>query len=413
MSPEIRKVTESEFPEWMRAFRTGFLMPPTASEEEMTGRRGGVDLDRTTGVVDGGRWVATYRTFPQWVAAPGGARIPTNAITNVSVSATHRRRGLLSRMITEDLAAAKERGDVLASLISAEYPIYGRYGFGVATWIAEWTVDLLRGGLDRSRPLPGSGRIDLVDAAEVRTEGPVLHERVAALVPGLVSRNERWWRIQTGEITVPSTEWTEPLYALYRSASGEVEGLAVFASDGEWSDAKQPRGTVRVRDLLALTPDAERALWHFVCSLDWVTAVRTGRRSPDDLLPLLLPDARAAQATSLVDGLWLRVLDVPRALESRTYDTSAGLVLDIHDPLGLAAGRYRLEVSPDGASAAPTDESADLTLGVDALAALYLGDASPLRLAAVGALEESRAGAVRLAERVFRTPVRPWCPDVF
>ncbi|MYS06611.1 GNAT family N-acetyltransferase, partial [Streptomyces sp. SID6041] len=169
MSVDVRAVTESEFADWQRALRTGFLRPPVVTDEEVADRLANVDLARTTGAFDGGRVVATFRSFRQQVSTVGGGSLTADAITQVTVSPTHRRRGLLSRMMTADLAAAKERGDAIATLIAAEYPIYGRYGFGPASWAAEWSVDLRRAGLDprrSGRPEDG-GRIDLTDADEI------------------------------------------------------------------------------------------------------------------------------------------------------------------------------------------------------------------------------------------------------
>ncbi|MFC9429944.1 GNAT family N-acetyltransferase [Streptomyces sp. NPDC056987] len=418
MSLEVRTVTEAEFPDWNRALNTGFLRPPGDAEEMVAWRRGGADLTRTRGAFDDGRCVGTFRSFAQELTVPGGAVLSADAVSNVTVSPTHRRRGLLGRMMGADLAQAKERGDTLATLIAAEYPIYGRYGFGPAASITEWAVDVARSGLDPRWAGPGAedggGRIDLVEGADVRKLGPELHERFRARQPGAVGRDERWWLRQTGQAPdIPGHAWVEPFHAVYRSASGEVEGLATYASDDNWGDAKQPLNTASVRDLIALTPAAERALWRFVCSVDWITTVRTGYRAPDDLLPHFLPDPRAARVVTQADYLWVRILDAVRALEARTYAVPGTLVLEIHDAAGLAGGRFRLDASPEGASCAPTTEAAGLALDVRELGALYLGDASALRLAALGTVTEERPGAAAVAETLFRTGRRPWCPDVF
>ncbi|MFF3454347.1 GNAT family N-acetyltransferase [Streptomyces sp. NPDC002730] len=414
MSVETRTVTESEFADWLRALSTGFLRPPVISEEELADRLAHTDLSRVRGAFDNGRCVATYRSFTQQLTAVGGAALPASAVSNVTVSPTHRRRGLLSRMMTADLAEAKERGDVVSTLIAAEYPIYGRYGFGPAAWITEWAVDVPRTGLDPRWSGPGDGgRIDLVDGTDVRKLGPELHARLAAGQPGAVNRDERWWQINTGRTELSAHPWTEPFYAVYRAATGEVEGLLVYKADDTWGDAKQPLNTATVRDMIALTPAAERALWHYVCSVDWITTVKSGYRAPDDLLPLLLPDPRAARILTQADFLWVRILDVVRALEARTYGTSATLVLDIRDAAGLAAGCFRLDVSPEGAVCGPSTRSPDLTLDVRELGALYLGDESAVRLAALGLVEEGTPGAAGVADGLFRTSRRPWCPDIF
>src|SRR2546422_541587 len=97
---------------WVRAVFTGFLNPPALSADSMAQRRTRLDFSRAQGVFDGDRCVATLRSFDQELTVPGGRTIRANAISAVTVTATHRRRGLMSRLVTEDLAAAKERGDL-------------------------------------------------------------------------------------------------------------------------------------------------------------------------------------------------------------------------------------------------------------------------------------------------------------
>ncbi|MFF4249125.1 GNAT family N-acetyltransferase [Streptomyces sp. NPDC001822] len=417
MNHDPRTVTAAEYPDWLRAVGTGFLRAPSVpGDEEVAWRLAQTDLTRTQGVFDAGRCVATFRSFAQELTVVGGATVRADAITAVTVTATHRRRGLLSRMMAADLAAAKERGDVVASLIAAEYPIYGRYGFGPAAWAAEWEIDVPRAGFDPRRRVPSGadgGRIELADGAEVRALGPGLHARLAGRQQGVVSRDERWWKRNTG-MDVPAFEkWTEPFHAVYRSADGETDGVMTYRADDRWGDGKQPLNKATVAGMIAATPAAERALWEFVCSIDWITTVRSGHRAPDDLLPLFLPDPRAARLVTLADFLWLRVLDVPRALEARTYGREGALVLEVRDAAGLAGGRFLLEGSPSGASCTPTTREADLTLDVAELGTLYLGDESPVRLAALGRLDEHRAGAALSADALFRAPRRAWCPDVF
>ncbi|MGQ4364383.1 GNAT family N-acetyltransferase [Streptomyces sp. SAS_272] len=414
LTVDTRLITDSELPDWIRALNTGFLRPPGVTEQLLAERRAAISDSRTSGAFDAGRCVATFRSFPQELTAVGGAAVPADAISNVTVSPTHRRRGLLTRLMTDDLSAAKERGDVVATLIAAEYRIYGRYGFGPATTTTEWSIDVPRAGLDPRRSgQPEEGRIDLVDGDEVRKTGPGLHERLRRAQPGAVSRSDKWWDVQTGLANPTGDPWTEPFYAMYRSPDGEVEGLVAYRADEKWSDAKQPLNTASVRWLIAVTPAAERALWHYLCSIDWITRVKSGWRSPGDLLPLYLPDPRAAVVTTQADWLWVRILDVVRALEARTYDAAGAMVLEVVDGAGLAGGRFLLDATPDGVSCAPTTRSADLALDIGELATLWLGDESAVRLAALGRLREERAGAARGADALLRTSGRPWCPDMF
>ncbi|CAL9492323.1 N-acetyltransferase Eis [Streptomyces sp. enrichment culture] len=278
---DVRPIDESEFADWSRAMNIGFLREPTLGEDLLEARRAQFVPGRTVGAFDDGRCVATFRSFAQELTVAGGAAVPADAVTNVTVSPTHRRRGLLTRMMAQDLAAAKERGDVVATLIAAEYPIYGRYGFGPATWTTEWTIDVPRAGLDPRWAGPeDGGRIDLVDAEDVRKLGPELHERLRRSQPGAVSRDELWWQLATGAVRFHAT-FHEPFHVVHRSAAGEVQGMAAYTTDDTWGDAKQPLNTAKVKWLIGVTPAAERALWRYLCSIDWVVRVKSGYRAPD------------------------------------------------------------------------------------------------------------------------------------
>ncbi len=120
---DVRPMTEAEFPDWNRAMKTGFLQSPAVTAEQLEGHRRQFVPGRSLGAFDGERCVATFRSFDQEVTAVGGAPVRADAISNVTVTSTHRRRGLLTRMMAQDLAAAKDRGDGVATLSAAEYPI--------------------------------------------------------------------------------------------------------------------------------------------------------------------------------------------------------------------------------------------------------------------------------------------------
>ncbi|MEU6868403.1 GNAT family N-acetyltransferase [Streptomyces sp. NPDC046876] len=414
MSADVRPIAESEFPAWMGTVNTGFLNATPLTDSDVAQRARYSDLTRAHGAFDPdtGACVATLRSFRQEVTVPGGAEVTSSALTNVSVLPTHRRRGLLTRLMAAELDASVARGDVLSTLIAAEYPIYGRYGYGPATSVSEWEIDVPRTGLDPRWSGPGDGgRIEIVDVAEARRVGPGLHGRMRSERHGMISRDQRWWNLATGVEETSFRPYRHRMHAVYRAADGEVQGLVAYAADDHWTEAKVPLNTLQVKELLAATPAAERALWHFLCSIDWVLKVRTGYRAPDDLVARLLPDPRSARLVTAADFLWVRVLDVVRALGARTYAVPGTLVLDVADPGGPAAGRYRLDAGKG--TCTRTDEPADLTLGAAALGSLYLGDESAVRLGALGQVAEERPGALELADAVFRTARRPWCPDIF
>ena len=110
----------------------------------------------------------------------------------------------------------------------------------------------------------------------------------------------------------------------------------------------------------------------------------------------------------------VRLLDVPRALEARTYAVPVDLVLDLADPFApWCAGRYRLTAGPDGASCVPTSDPADVALGASELGTVYLGGTTLTALADAGRVREVTPGAITAASRAFIGTRQPWCPFVF
>ncbi|WP_433341069.1 GNAT family N-acetyltransferase [Streptomyces sp. CA-253872] len=408
MPLDIRPLTgPDELPAWLGVVRTAFLEPPTVPAERLAELAAAFGESRYTGAFDEGGCAGTLRSFPQRVTAVGGGQVEADAISGVSVAPTHRRRGVLRRMMAAELAGAQARGEALATLISAEYPIYGRFGFGPATHSLDWRVDVAATGIDRQRALPAAdGRLELVGAEAALAHGPALHARFLATQPGAISRDAAWWRALTGT-GWRAPGWKEPVYVLHREADGTPAGLLCYEAD----DTSR---TARVHDFLATTRTARRALWTYLCTIDHVTHVEAYHRAPDDVLPLLLPDPRAARITRLTDFLWVRVLDVVAAFEARTYEAPGSLVLGVTDASGPAAGTYRLTAGADGKGQVErTEEEPELVLDVSCLARLWLGDGSPLALAEAGLVAERAAGAAARAERVLRTARRPWCPDGF
>ncbi|MER5862183.1 GNAT family N-acetyltransferase [Kitasatospora sp. NPDC002040] len=412
---DIRYITEDEIPVWDRAIARGFLRPHV--EDGSPFRRLQFEPDRWQGAFDPfdpSRCVATFRSFDTELTVPGGATVRADAITGVTVNSTHRRRGLLSRMMSTDLVDAHRRGCPVAILIAAEYNIYGRFGFGPATWNGGLRIDRQASGGLRA-DLPASrGRVDFVTMAELRELGPGLHERWRRTQPGAIGRKPYWWQLVTGDATLPGFDWKEQFAALHRDEDGTVTGLVSYRLDDDW-DGSVPNCTLTVDDFIALDAPAAVALWRLVFSVDWVRTIKIENLAPDDPLPLWLNDARQARPGEEVsDFTWLRVLDVPAAFAARSYGAASRTVLEVTDRDGFAAGRWALEAAPDGSGRCTrTEDPADLALGASQLGSLYLGAESVPRLVAGGLVTELRPGAAAAADLLLRTPLKAWNPDGF
>lgn len=409
MSAEIRRVREDELAAYFDAMSTGFLFRPDIARlaEDV---KGTWDLERVWGAFDGGRIRGTFRTWLTELTVPGGATIPAAAVTNVTVLPTHRRRGLMRGMTLAEHAAARDRGEVAALLYAAEYPIYGRFGYGPACREATWTIDV------NSTSFIG----DPVDGVDLVTPA----EETRDIMKGVY---EAWRRRQAGDIRRRDDRWDFELglredgwdprwkgfLAFHRDGSGRVDGYARYRNEDKW-ERDLPRNILTVDELHALTDEAYGALWRFLAEIDWVGTVKAERRIAGERLPWLLTNARAAQLTSLVDGMWVRLFDVRRALEARTYERQGRLVLEVVD--GEAPdGRIRVELDagPEGATARKTRRAPDLTVDVSALGSAYLGGIGLRNASLARGADEHRAGALAEADALLRTLGEPWCSTFF
>ncbi|WP_316522914.1 GNAT family N-acetyltransferase [Kitasatospora brasiliensis] len=409
----VRAVSADEMEEWSRALNFGFMRPDVGAAMEL--RHKLFEPGRMLAGFDGERQIATFRSFDTALTVPGGSFVRADAVTNVTVSATHRRRGLLSAMMRRDLAAAAERGCAVAILLAAEYNIYGRFGFGPATRGGGWKIDLRRTrGLRDGLPGVPGGRIDFVTMAELRELGSDLHERWRRTQPGAIERSAVWWERNTGEIPVPGEGFKEPFAAVHRDADGTVTGLVIYRVTSKWDHA-YPDCTLTVDEFIALDLPTSVELWRLVLSVDWVARVEVPKLGPDDPLPLLLQDRRAATPhENNSDMMWLRLLDVEAAFAARTYGAPGRVVLEVDDKLGYASGRWALEAAEDGTGrCVRTADDADLALGASQLGSLYLGAETASRLASAALLTELRPGAAAAADLLLRTPAQAWTPTEF
>src|SRR5215475_5966849 len=262
MDIDVRTITDAEVGAWSAGMATGYLKPADAADVEI--RRSGLYLDRTWGAFDRDRVVGTLFSFPAELTVPGGARLRTSAVTGVSTTATHRRRGLLTRMVAGELAATARRGEQASILIAAEWLIYCRFGYAAATENQTWTLDARAGRLREVPP----GTVEFVDRDTARALALELFERYRAARPGEISRTERYWDLNFGILRYPS--WPEPkpcLSVVARDRNGTVAGLARY----EYADRWQGRllgGDAVVQTFLADGPAGEALLWHHLLSLD-------------------------------------------------------------------------------------------------------------------------------------------------
>nr|WP_246223862.1 GNAT family N-acetyltransferase [Pseudarthrobacter psychrotolerans] len=340
--------------------------------------------------------VATFGTFRKTLNIGFGRLLETQLVTAVTVRTSHRRRGLLRRMMSEDLAMAKHDGVAMAALTASEGSIYGRFGYGVASFERTVKVDTTsRFQLNHQ----AAGSVDIADPPVLLDLAPEVFDRVHRLTPGSIGRQEWYRQLASGSLGRDGKEDPAIKVVLHYGPDGAVDGYVSYKFLG-WDT--EPH-TVQVVDFVAATNEAYLELWQFLAAIDLVERVTWEEAPLDDPLTWALADPRCIDSSDSRDMLWLRILDVVKALEARHYPVDGRLVLEVLDPLGLTGGTFTLEASGGQAAVVRPDTpgTPDLTLDISALASIYLGGVCPVTLTAAGRIREHKQGASLQARGMF------------
>jgi predicted acetyltransferase len=332
--------------------------------------------------------MAHYLDFE--LTVPGGAILPTAGLTWVGVAPTHRRRGLLRAMYTELHDRIADSGYPLAALTASEGGIYGRFGYGAATTETQLTVDR------RFARFHG----DATDPGGVRNVLPNEHRDQLAEI------YDRYRRSTPGGLGRPTPLWDDLLADWEDSRGGGTAWFCFLHPDGYLlyrSQGKHPR-TARVEEFAAVTPEAHAALWRALIGLDLVQTITTTSH-PADALPYLFDDARVVQTTGAEDGLWLRIMDVAAALQARTFSGDLDTVIEVRDGFRSDGGRFALTIRQGRAECRRTDASAEFSMDLDVLGAIYLGVHSVAALAAARRIHGGSADQLTRLDIAFRSDV--------
>jgi predicted acetyltransferase len=409
VEPLVRKVRDDELVEASRVVNRAML--GSVTDEVSEGWASLIDADQSLGAFSAsGELVGFARDFDAPVSVPGGADVPAAGVTAVGVLSHHRRQGHLSRLMHAQLSGMVDRGIAAGLLVAAEWPIYGRFGYGAAIDACGFDIDT-RSARFTAEP---TGSIEVVAPEALRPELERVHELRRRRTPGAIPRSPEAWDRLAGVRGWPGQPYDRgPLRgALWRDAAGEVQGAVSYKVIDHW-DRNRPAGKAEVSLLVGATPEAERELWRHLCEIDWLATVSAGNRGVDDPLQLMLTDGRALARVDLFDCIWARVLDVPAALGARRSLHSDRVVIDVADPQGFIAGRWSIELAPDGAEVKPSDGDADVALSASALGAAFLGGRSVRRLNEAGQADEGTPRGIDRLDALLSSPTAPWSPTTY
>ena len=404
MGTDVRAITDDELPRWGDAMWRGFHheavdgwaeLRPARLRPEPHDRR----LRRRPG-----RRHAALRSPPR-LTVPGGAMLPSAALTNVTVAPTHRRQGLLAAHARPDLAAAEGAGRAGGHADRRRVPDLrplrlrlGRRPHRVRDRRPHRAV----------RRSPAPGIVELVDAAELRKQAPALYERLRRVQPGFIERDERWWDRDLPDHAGAGRQALQglPGRAAATTAARPRATCATAPTASGTSAGRTARSAVD--ELVAATPGAYARLWRYCCEVDWIARVSAGDRRVGEALPWLVADGRH------VVQKWRGRLPVgahPRrgGRPGRPHATSrrGGWCWRWSTPRAWPRAASPSRAARTAPTCTPTDRGGRADPAAAALGAVYLGGPDLRTLATAGRVDVHDDAALATADAMFRGPVDP------
>ncbi len=371
------------------------------------------EWDRTFGVrTAAGQLAGVDTTFSLTLTLPTGelggstCTVPMAGLSWVAVHPGFRRRGVLSQLIRHHLHDLHERqAEPVSGLHASETAIYGRFGYGLAT--VGYQLSLGRGAA--LRDLAGSDDVQVRFTSADPDEHPDLvadlYTRACLRRPGMVDRNRSLTAAEL-RMTPRELEQNEPLRLLVAERDGAPSGYALLRRRMKW-DGGTPSGSIEVLELAAADAVTEHRLWRTVTDFDLTTTTKAYRVASDDPLLSWLVDPRTVAPTR-TDELWLRIVDVDRALTARGYGIEIDVVLAVTDELcPWNAGTWRLRGGPSGATCERTEDPPDLSLDVRELGSVLVGGTTLTSLAVAGLARGHAPGALERLSAAMRSAIEP------
>lgn len=391
---KIRATSARDLDVFVDTVHTAFGRFPETPDENGGGLWwSAIEIDRgLMAFTDDGKAVGTATAYSFELTLPGEVIAPAAGITAVGVLPTHRRQGVLTAMMRHQLAELRERGEFLAVLLATEGTIYGRFGYGPATYTRRLTVERSQGAF---RAGTATGSIEVLKRSECGEVLEEVYDRYRRAQTGALSRPHRWWALGAGQ---PPVAPAQRYVAVHRDADGVADGYAGYTLTD---------GSLVIDETVTGDDAVFAALARFALDHDLVTEVVFRHVPTGHPLRWMLADFNAGPISAEMDWLWVRLLDVPRALTTRGWLTDGEIVLDVGDPFLGERHRYLLTVENGVAECVETARDPDLELDVRDLGSIYLGGTTPGTLVRAGHVKAHASPAN--ADALFRSERPPHC----
>jgi hypothetical protein len=199
----------------------------------------------------------------------------------------------------------------------------------------------------------------------------------------------------------------KPWQVLFARRDAADVGFAMFRRTHKWEHAR-PAGELSVWALVG-HPAAQLALLRRLVDFDLIGTVKIGTVGVDDPMLHWVGGPRSTTDIATYDSLWVRLVDLPEALQSRFWSAPCDVVVEVADTRApWNHGNWRIHVDDAGEVAVQrTTTESDMRLPVEALGSAFLGGGNLLAQHHAGLVAERRQGSVAELWRAMRTATLP------
>ena len=406
---KFRDAREHERVQFYRAMHRGFSGHFTADQGHLEHDKAAYGpMASCVCAFDGDELVGTSSWVRFEITVPGG-KTDFMGVTDVTVAATHTRRGVMREMMRRLFIKGRDAGQHIAGLWASESNIYGRFGYGAAGGGNIARIDTRD---SRFRATPAiNGEVRFTDLATMREAAPDVWAKATAKTPGMMLRFDAQWDWIFDSRRVKRQGNRRSFHTIY-SENGEPLGYATYRIEHR-DDHLHSKNVIRVQELIAATTAAEAALWRFLLDIDLAGEVVHYHHPKKSILHWLLADPRKLSLTPY-DSVWIRILDPIKSLTARTYSAPGEVVIELTDRFCTwTEGVYLLKVDADGkATCEISDVSPDITMPIASLGAIYMGTNHLAELVRANRVTEHNPGTIAQIDTMFPTSgVQHFLPD--
>ena len=140
------------------------------------------------------------------------------------------------------------------------------------------------------------------------------------------------------------------------------------------------KGELIIQELVSQDSDSNIALWNFIFGIELVEKIIINRRGSSDPLYFLLENPRML-SRNIIDGLWVRIINPIKMLESRSYNYTGKLILEIkgqnQDDI---EGIYSLETDGVNSEVKKVKSKPDISMRPSDMSSCFFGGITPYEL---------------------------------